>query len=133
MGYPTDDQFREAMENRAPPRPTKTNDVTRDRRIQGIVDKLYQIDFGVAMDGYARARIAQVIAAFVDADREAIAVDMRRIAGVERASARSDYSLAYRADALESAADGVKSRWPMPDVTISQLQSAARPTRDWIA
>jgi len=168
MGYPSDDTFRAAMENRAPPRQCcelcseqrscgqycakhheavcvrherpvdqgparKRSEVTSDRRVQQLTEKLYGVDFGVNMDGYSRARIAQVIVAMVEADREAIAADMERVAAATTAPEDHRWAAEVsRASTILETAEGIKNRYPMPDVTTEALWAAAQPNKDWV-
>ncbi len=136
MGYPTDDEFRASMENRAPPRPrslapSSADVVTNDRRVHQLTEKLYGVDFGVNMDGHSRARIAQVIVAVVVADRSAIVDDIRRVAFSMPAQPvcaddETCQVTAIKVETLKSAIEGIENRYPLPDVSTKTLWAAAQ-------
>jgi len=105
-------------------------EVTNDRRVQQLTEKLYGVDFGVNMDGWSRARIAQVIVAMVDVERQEVIADLKRIADWMP----SDHTgvAMIKAVAIDSAADTLWNRYAMPDVPVGALWKAGQPNKDWV-
>ena len=117
------------------PSPATRDEVSRDLRVQKLVELLYSVDFGVNMDGWGRARVAQVIIEILDADRAEIATELRR--GGDAAKRYESYgayggTVTVSLSEFESAVERVRSRYHLPDLTGRRLWAAGQPRKDWV-
>ncbi len=104
---------------------------THDRRVQQLTEKLMQVDFGVNMDGWSRARIAKVVVAMVDAERHEVASDLKR-ASISMCEMTDFYRAnPIKAVTIDTAQETIKNRYDLPDLPVSALWSAAQPNKDW--
>jgi hypothetical protein len=107
--------------------------VSKDSRVQKLVELLYGVDFGVNMNGWDRARIAQVILDVLEAERTEIVAALRKaVASATRHESYGQGLVTISVTAAEDAVDQVRNRYHPPDLTTKSLWQAAQPRKDWI-
>ena len=110
--------------------------VTGDRRVEDLRVKLWDVDFGANLDGFQRTRIAQVILAILDADREETARALKREVKLTYSSFMTDRERASNDRAeqwVREATERVRAYRYAPEISARDLWKAGQPTKAWVA